>query len=88
MTETKQKPSFEDLFPSLVDCSKTLLASWGDFDAEDKLIEWEVIEVSKLDMCIYCLDKKKVIDTIYKVTQGEPNKLIIVTDFLEELGLE
>ena len=36
----------------------------------------------------YCLDKQIVKKAIYKVTKHEPNKLVIVTDFLKELGLE
>lgn len=36
----------------------------------------------------HCCDNQRIIDTIYKVTKHEPNKLMIVTDFLKELGIE
>jgi hypothetical protein len=39
------------------------------------------------DIQEHCLSKQRVKEAINKVTQHEPNKLIIVTDFLKELGL-
>jgi len=34
------------------------------------------------------IDKQRVLKAIYKVTKNEPNKLVIVTDFLKELNSE